>query len=336
MFKRTEGTRLVSAIRLIGITSGFLLLGIAACGNPELPTAVVNALPSGDAPEVIPLSVEVVELNNCGGNNIVTQRVEVSRSVSNTIEMSGGQTLSAGGSVGVLGVGELQIQAEISRQHGVTFGQEESVSRSLTYSAENGTNMRFTIRHSEVWEHGEVSTTSEDKSQTRPYRIRKDFKMELVRSEDLGCPQAGASAEYIAIVESGRSVPGNPIGWIDTGLTISAGNTLQISASGSIQFDTAGRTVDPNGNPDGDPPGSNTLVPTVASHTLVARIGSSGSLIDLSGFLVGSQFNQVVGTSGKLFLGFNDGYVKQDRSGLDVGGVGDNSGSYSANITILR
>jgi pimeloyl-ACP methyl ester carboxylesterase len=35
-----------------------------------------------------------------------------------------------------------------------------------------------------------------------------------------------------------------------------------------------------------------------------------------------------------LFLGFNDGFVTCDRSGLDGGGVGDNNGSFSATITI--
>jgi hypothetical protein len=129
------------------------------------------------------------------------------------------------------------------------------------------------------------------------------------------------------------SVTGNPGGWIDTGLTINAGDTLQIEAVGSIQFDAAGRMADPDGNPDGDPFASS-LVPTLAAHTLVGRIGASGSLTDESGFLIGSSFNQVVSASGKLFLGFNDGYVKEDRSGLDSGAQGDNSGAYTVNATV--
>ena len=43
------------------------------------------------------------------------------------------------------------------------------------------------------------------------------------------------------------SVPGKPGGWVGTGLEISVGDTLQISATGSIRFDTAGRIADPDG-----------------------------------------------------------------------------------------
>ena len=35
-----------------------------------------------------------------------------------------------------------------------------------------------------------------------------------------------------------------------------------------------------------------------------------------------------------MFLGLNNGFVKCDRSGLDVGAVGDNNGSFSATVTI--
>ncbi len=125
------------------------------------------------------------------------------------------------------------------------------------------------------------------------------------------------------------------IGWQDTGLDVVAGDLLEITASSSIRFDSAGRMADPDGQPDGDAvPCSNGLVPAVFCHTLVGRIGSSGSLADLSGFLVGSSFSQITTGSGRLFLGFNDGFVKTDRSGLDSGGVGDNSGSYTAQIGI--
>jgi uncharacterized protein YjdB len=147
---------------------------------------------------------------------------------------------------------------------------------------------------------------------------------------------SGAKASRNVVVPPKISVPGNPGGWINTGLTVLAGDTLQITATGEIQFDSAGRTADPSGRPDGDPPGNNTLVPFVGSHTLVGRIGSTGSLFDQTGFFVGSSYNRVMRTSGELFLGFNDGYVRSDRRGLDPGGVGDNSGAYSVFIAIVK
>lgn len=134
---------------------------------------------------------------------------------------------------------------------------------------------------------------------------------------------------------AGILVTSNPGGWIDTGLTINAGDTLQLAASGSIRFDSAGRTADPDGKPDGGSIASS-LVPILPGQILVGRIGASGSLADLSGFFVGSSFKEVITVSGKLFLGFNDGYVKQDRTGLDIGAVADNSGSFTVNILITR
>jgi len=124
-------------------------------------------------------------------------------------------------------------------------------------------------------------------------------------------------------------------GWTNTGIAINAGDLLQITASGSIRFDSAGRQADPDGQPDGDLIlSSGNVVPSVVNHTLVGRIGSSGSLADLSGFLVGSNFSQIVTNSGTLFLGFNDTFVNACRTGLDAGGVGDNSGSFTADVTV--
>lgn len=126
--------------------------------------------------------------------------------------------------------------------------------------------------------------------------------------------------------------------WQDTGLEVQAGDTVEITATGSVRFDSAGRMADPDGQPDGDliVGSMGALVPDEPSHTLVGRIGSSGSLTDLSGFLVGSDYLGTASESGKLFLGFNDIFVKPDRSGLDSGGVGDNSGSFSTEITITH
>ena len=124
--------------------------------------------------------------------------------------------------------------------------------------------------------------------------------------------------------------------WQDTGIDVGTGYVLSITASGLIRFDTAGRRADPDGQPDGDLIVGliTTLVPGAPSHTLVGRIGTSASLYGLSGFLVGSNYVGIAAQAGRLYLGFNDGFVKPDRSGLDVGGVGDNSGSYFAQIEV--
>ena len=128
--------------------------------------------------------------------------------------------------------------------------------------------------------------------------------------------------------------------WTDTGVVVSQGDILSITASGNIIFDSAGRNSGPDGSTDF--PGGCSMFVThggAPTHSLVGNVASSVSL-DGKGFFVGSNYrggipvNNTTDQSGTLFLGFNDGFVSCDRSGLDVGGVGDNSGSFT--VTIVR
>lgn len=129
-------------------------------------------------------------------------------------------------------------------------------------------------------------------------------------------------------------VNGNPGGWIDTTLTVSLREVIKVNATGTIRYDSIGKIAVPDGSDDRTL-SPNLLVPTAAHGSLVGRIGD-GSLKDPSGFTAGSSFCKIADKAGSLFLGFNDGYVQEDRSDLDVGGVGDNSGSFEVDITIFE
>lgn len=126
------------------------------------------------------------------------------------------------------------------------------------------------------------------------------------------------------------------VAWTDTGLDVKAGDFLIITASGVITLDTDGKQSTPEGRQDlgGASSGCNYLVFDTVPHALVGQIGASSSLSG-SGFYVGANFSAPVNSSGRLFLGFNDGFVKCNRSGLDSGGVGDNSGSFSAKVIVI-
>lgn len=130
--------------------------------------------------------------------------------------------------------------------------------------------------------------------------------------------------------------------WQDTGCDVATGDRISISASGSIRFDSSGSTASPNGSGRGSATagsgGCNFLLcgASIPQHSLVGRSGSSSLQDFTTGFFAGSSFATTSGSSGRLYLGFNDGFVRPDRSGLDSGGVGDNSGSFSATITISR
>jgi hypothetical protein len=125
--------------------------------------------------------------------------------------------------------------------------------------------------------------------------------------------------------------------WYDTGIDVTAGTQLQISASGTVTFGPFfGQTTGPNG---GDSFGGTTfdplaIYPGTVVVSLIGKIGGTtavgtGTLLPAgvpgngSGF-VGTSYDQVISNSGRLFLGFND----------ETGQFGDNSGSFSATVTV--
>ena len=132
--------------------------------------------------------------------------------------------------------------------------------------------------------------------------------------------------------------------WTDTEITVSSGDTITITASGTVIFGdphSAETTTGPDGK--SEPWGGCSYPVTSSSvprHSLVGNVANASSL-DGKGFFVGSSFQGTVPVSnttngsGKLFLGFNDGSVFCDRSGYDAWGFGgDNHGSFTVTITI--
>ena len=71
---------------------------------------------------------------------------------------------------------------------------------------------------------------------------------------------------------------------------------------------------------------------TVPAHSLVGKIGTTDLTDFLDGFFVGDNLTFTATQAGNLLLGYNDGFVFPDRSGLNSAGVNDNSGSFTATI----
>lgn len=136
-------------------------------------------------------------------------------------------------------------------------------------------------------------------------------------------------------------------GWQDTGLYVDSGDTIEIKSSGTIQFDSGGRKASPDGeiNPAGpyfaqaNPYGICRFLicrERFPALTLVGRIGTADLKDYGNGFNAGSHFIMTADKPGNLLLGFNDEFVDADRSGLDSGGAGDNSGSFTSLITVQK
>lgn len=140
----------------------------------------------------------------------------------------------------------------------------------------------------------------------------------------------------IYTVTYGFSVPNN-VPWMDTGIDVGAGNQLTITATGSVVYGPfAEQVTDANG---GDFTGQQ-FFPTAVYPTtiIVSLIGKTGGDTTIGtgtplpegtpgkgpGF-VGTSYNQIVLTGGRLFLGFND----------QTTAFGDNSGAFYVNVTVV-
>lgn len=124
--------------------------------------------------------------------------------------------------------------------------------------------------------------------------------------------------------------------WFDTGIDVTAGTFLNITASGSVIYGfLSAQTTGPDGGNYIDPQYFPTAVlPNTYIVSLIGKVGGTtavgtgtpvpeGVLGKGPGF-VGSSYGEYIATSGRLFLGFND----------QVADFGDNSGSFSAGVTV--
>ena len=132
--------------------------------------------------------------------------------------------------------------------------------------------------------------------------------------------------------------------WTDTGVTVRAGDRLEIRAWGTASYRDADRDgrVGPNGL---GRTGACSFVVTddrVPAHALVANIAAELTF-DGRGFFVGTNWNGSVpvagstASEGRLFLGFNHNAVLCDRSGYDSWAFRIvNSGAFTVEIAIRR
>ena len=169
-----------------------LIMLIAGCaGLFERPTESAQAvvIPSGAPPEKRTISTETIPQNNCGGSTDISNTIEHSRYIVYELEVGEGISVNVNGDADISDAGQVQLGAKVAAQYGVTYGQAESLSRSLTVSAKAGTNMQHTLQQVEYWETGELIIVAGEKILRYPYSFRKDFDIELVESENVGCPQ---------------------------------------------------------------------------------------------------------------------------------------------------
>jgi hypothetical protein len=176
-----------SAVLLVLLISGCLPSGpTQVVEQPEAPQVDVRVIPSGE-PLVRVVQSEKIVQPNCGGTLEVENVVERSRTIIHTVELEGSVEVNAQGEVGLLGTG-VKVGAAIAAQYGQSYGTEDTLTRAITVKAKEGTNMEHTIQQVEIWQLGTVEITIGDQQFTYPYHFRNDFGVELVTSQNIGCP----------------------------------------------------------------------------------------------------------------------------------------------------
>lgn len=104
-----------------------------------------------------------------------------------------------------------------------------------------------------------------------------------------------------------------PGGMADSGVEVKKGDTINITATGSIFIRNWGMSVPPDGDP------NNTYLSNLPMGALVGRIGLNGSL-----FKIGASYKMTADRDGKLYLGV----AIRERSSL--------SGDFKVKVTIEK
>ena len=124
--------------------------------------------------------------------------------------------------------------------------------------------------------------------------------------------------------------------WFDTGIDVTAGQHLRITATGTVRYGGSSKQVtDANGGHyTGKKFFTAAVLPTTVVCSLTGKVGGTtavdtGTLLlegtpnDGPGF-VGASYDEIVPESGRLFLGFND----REQA------FGDNIGAFTVTITL--
>lgn len=177
---------------------GLLLLSvslIACAANPLAePTAAITEHVVGTetaaliSVQIVPgasenrvISEEPIPLDNCNGNVPLTSTIERSRSVFHVAEIGTSAELNVAGSLGVSGVGTVEVGSAIAQHYNVTYGEEEKVSHSVSVSAKEGSYIVHTVQQFETWETGDlVIFAGGEEAAREPYSFRKSFGVEVI------------------------------------------------------------------------------------------------------------------------------------------------------------
>ena len=147
----------------------------------------------------------------------------------------------------------------------------------------------------------------------------------------LELPRIEGCQDQTTILEVPSTTP-----WFDTGIDVTAGQVLQITATGTVSYGELPEQVTDadGGHYSGQKFFDTAVLPNTVVVSLIGKIGGSaavdtGELLpegapDSGPGFVGAVYEEVMPVSGRLFLGFND----------RKNAFGDNIGAFTVTLTL--
>jgi len=147
----------------------------------------------------------------------------------------------------------------------------------------------------------------------------------------LELPRAEGCQEATTTLQVPSTTP-----WFDTGIDVTAGQVLQITATGTVTYGEMPEQVTDadGGHYSGQKFFDTAVLPSTVVVSLIGKIGGTtavdtGALLpegadDSGPGFVGAVYEEVIPVSGRLFLGFND----------RKNAFGDNIGAFTVTLTL--
>lgn len=132
--------------------------------------------------ENIELNKETIAINNCGGNNRVSQNYSLSQTYIREYQLDAEASLGVEIPLPLW----LRLIPELSLQYGFQQGQIDTKTVEYEMAAEAETSVVYTISWQEVWESGQAEVVSGDDLIIVPFRVKADMIYAL-DSESIPC-----------------------------------------------------------------------------------------------------------------------------------------------------
>ena len=156
-----------------------------------------------------------------------------------------------------------------------------------------------------------LDTNNNNRIERREWQARLDQFQALDTNNDNFLSRAELQGDEIGIGTAGRSIAvGADRSWVDTGIDLRAGETVSISADGSIRIARDGGPMPAAGGAAGRTDGA--PMPNSPVGGLIARVGTSAPLF------IGQNRTLRAPRAGRLYLGINDSYFEDNTGQFNV------------------